>query len=776
MSGDLSLHFKKKVTPGTIDVHPTENAILVNYVVQTNVVGENRQQTLGDRKTAQKTIRIKTLHAKSNLSTLAQEIMDRCKLIHPSKQRDLEQLLFYLQQRQTGQGLSDREWLKRQIEGQKKEEESDDEPEGGQPSLANVDGYIEGLYEEVPDKVKSTRAVMELAKDPENMDVLVANDALMSALPRVLREDGRRSMDLTHNILYFFFCLSNFSQYHPLITAHKIGDMCLKTTDQELARYDLWMKDLAALESKSAQTPADAQLASELEREHRKLQAMLRKQDQLLFVSFHLLLNLAEDLNVEVKMVKRGVIRYLVGLLDRKTPELVILMLTFLKKLSIFKENKDEMVKNSGELLEKLDPLIPSAQLGIQTLALRLLLNLSHDAGFRATLVSKGTLGKFVALLHDKDFTLIGMQLLYQMSIDDNAKSMFSFTDTIPQILKLILESKPDRVNVELMALAINVSLNRRNAEVICEDSGLKFLMKRAFKTRDSLLFKMLRNLCTHNGAIKMMFLDYIDDMMHLLFKCAGKPELLVEILGILSNLTIPDFDFAKLAEAYDLLGFISSHLNSALALLSEDGGKGIGLTEDDDVTLEVINLLGTMAADESLGPMILKTTILQKLLDMMIAKEEDDEIILQIIFCTYQFLLLGDVRDVLINKTQVVSYLIDLLYDRNVEIRRMCDVCLDIISETSEEWALQIKQQKFQWHNSEWLQCMAQATEDDQEEDLQYASGFPDDPDLDPSYLNYSSAARRGAIISVADFSDSEEDFRGSMIIGGNSALLEGF
>lgn len=37
-------------------------------------------------------------------------------------------------------------------------------------------------------------------------------------------------------------------------------------------------------------------------------------------------------------------------------------------------------------------------------------------------------------------------------------------------------------------------------------------------------------------------------------------------------------------------------------------------------------------------------------------------------------------------------AYLIDLMQDKNVEIRKMCDSCLDIISQMQNEWAMRIK------------------------------------------------------------------------------------
>ena len=48
-------------------------------------------------------------------------------------------------------------------------------------------------------------------------------------------------------------------------------------------------------------------------------------------------------LQVERKMKKRGITKMLVSMLKRRSPELLLLVCAFLKKLSIFKENKDEM-------------------------------------------------------------------------------------------------------------------------------------------------------------------------------------------------------------------------------------------------------------------------------------------------------------------------------------------------------------------------------------------------------------------------------------------------
>lgn len=748
---------KKKITPGHIDVHPTENAVVVSYFVQTTFAGDDGTPVLSDKKPMQKIIRVKSLNQLSDLNSLAKEIVEKCKLIHPSRIKDVEQTLYYLQKRQKAEDNGSL-WPRKPMDDKQPDEDASN-PLDEVSSMDNMEQYIEGLYEEIPEKVSSTRHILQLARIPENMEALITNDSLISALSRVLREENKKSMELVTNIMYIFFCFSNFSAFHPVITVNKVGDMCLRITDQELNRYNIWVQDMAKLEARCSNNPENSAYMKELDHENRKFQTMLRKQDQLLFVCFHLLLNLAEDLNIEVKMVKRDIVRYLLILLDRKTPELLILAVTFLKKLSIFKENKDSMVKkqNSKDLLNKLHKILPSEHQGIQNLSLRLLLNLSHDKDFRAALVEHGFLHKMVDLLHNKNNLLLALQLTYQISIDDINRDAFSKTEAVPLLMKMILEYKGERVNIELMAIAINLATSSKNALMICD--GLKFLMRRALKTRDVLLLKMLRNVAFHEGDTKMLFLDYIDDLMHLLLKSLTIPDITVEVLGLLASLNIPDFDFAKLAETYGLLDLVQKRLEMAVSaaaaataaatagdMSSPKSGKKesaktgsvtgtgataqfaalegkTGLTEDDDTTLEIVNLLGTMSNDENIAPMVAKTEIISLLIDLMIAKEEDDEIILQIIYCIYQLLLHQTTRNILILQTQVVSYLIDLLYDRNIEIRKMCDVCLDIISEIDEEWVIKIKQQKFQWHNAEYLSLLAQGVassvyRDEDEED----------------------------------------------------------
>ena len=69
------------------------------------------------------------------------------------------------------------------------------------------------------------------------------------------------------------------------------------------------------------------------------------------------------------------------SMLDRNNPDLLFIVLNFLKKLSIFGENKIEM-KERG-LASKLTRFIPCNNQLLLQIALRLLFNLSFDVEIR---------------------------------------------------------------------------------------------------------------------------------------------------------------------------------------------------------------------------------------------------------------------------------------------------------------------------------------------------------------------------------------------------------
>lgn len=92
------------------------------------------------------------------------------------------------------------------------------------------------------------------------------------------------------------------------------------------------------------------ELQNQFRKEEKRLTVTVKKQEKVLFVTFHILLNLAEDLQVERELKEKGIVRQLMSMLERNNPDLLYIVLSFLKKLSVFGSNKDEMLE--GEVVK----------------------------------------------------------------------------------------------------------------------------------------------------------------------------------------------------------------------------------------------------------------------------------------------------------------------------------------------------------------------------------------------------------------------------------------
>ena len=319
---------------------------------------------------------LQSLNSSTEISALAREIINKCKLIHPSKGPEVEQLLYYLQNRkekipsvstdnedsatanEPGESLRVQSASLHRYSPVEIQKTTDADAKHGTAANINyLDDYIELLYEEVASKVKGSGLILQLARNPDNLEELSQNETLLGALSRVLREEWRVSIDLSTNIIYVFFCFSTFSQFHPIIARYKVGSLVMDIMEYEISRYKQCVderkrkmkssKDVAAAnevaanDSSSGDSSTASSASGNLTRAEKRFNAFVAKQDQALRVSIYLLLNLAEKTDVEEKMKRKGVVRMLVSLLERKyNVELLILVISFLKKLSCFASNK----------------------------------------------------------------------------------------------------------------------------------------------------------------------------------------------------------------------------------------------------------------------------------------------------------------------------------------------------------------------------------------------------------------------------------------------------
>ena len=72
---------------------------------------------------------------------------------------------------------------------------------------------------------------------------MLDHETLFGTVSRTLRDDYKKSIDLTLYLLNIFQAYSNFTQFHQFLSTTQIGDTTIKIIDHEIKRYVVRVKE-----------------------------------------------------------------------------------------------------------------------------------------------------------------------------------------------------------------------------------------------------------------------------------------------------------------------------------------------------------------------------------------------------------------------------------------------------------------------------------------------------------------------------------------------------
>jgi hypothetical protein len=104
MDPDEAKYMRTERKPGTLDVHPTLNAIVLNYEIEVQILGAKEHVIYGEKKNLKKIIELPMLNSRTDCYALAKEVVYQCDLIHHSRSSEVEQTIYYLKKRKLGHG------------------------------------------------------------------------------------------------------------------------------------------------------------------------------------------------------------------------------------------------------------------------------------------------------------------------------------------------------------------------------------------------------------------------------------------------------------------------------------------------------------------------------------------------------------------------------------------------------------------------------------------------------------------------------------------------
>eukprot|EP00745_Piridium_sociabile_P031125 TRINITY_DN51617_c0_g1_i1.p1 TRINITY_DN51617_c0_g1~~TRINITY_DN51617_c0_g1_i1.p1 ORF type:complete len:287 (+),score=39.69 TRINITY_DN51617_c0_g1_i1:83-862(+) len=198
---------------------------------------------------------------------------------------------------------------------------------------------------------------------------------------------------------------------------------------------------------------------------------------------------------------------------------------------------------------------------------------------------------------------------------------------------------------------------------------------------------------------------------------------LLVELLAILANICTDEVDWSALCGRQRggkgvLLDKIIEILEAGCDESTEAIASGTTL---DDLVLEAVRLIGTMAADAKCAEAFTTPECLNTLQDTLTAKQEDDEIVANLLFVFYCLLSHQMTRNAVLSGMDISLFLLDLLRDNNACVRHQASLCLSIVVDEDPTIFKKIRQLKFEVHNIEWSQTLTE----EHHEELMIASSL---------------------------------------------------
>jgi hypothetical protein len=474
---------QKRVKPGQLELNVEEQAIIAHYTTEVTTLGPDGVSLSTESKPGRKVIHVKGIHT-HDASSLAHEIVEKCKYIPNSKLREVEQLVDRLKfAKGSGTGGSGL-------------------PES---SIQEVETYMDMLYEEAPaTKVKGARHILKLALEPQYMEWLVEFDSLLSVLSRVCREEAKKSHDLAVAIVGSFYCFSYYNCFHGPLAQYDCGLVTLRVLDYESRRAVVRKQELEAKRGELAQAemtrPMTEEERKQFHQTERKYEAQMQKQNRLLQIALGTILNLSEDLQMERKFLQKKMVPLVVPLLGRNDDEVLRTCLTLIRKLSIFEENKNQLIEKG--IVEQIVPLCSKEDPRTVLLALRVLYNLSFDEPVRHTLAESGLLKTLVDLLKAPPFRQYVLKLLYHFTADDRCKNLMTYyEECMTMLLQLVVAFPEPLVGKELVALVVNLATHPLAATQMADNYLFVQVVQRVIGTRDAILCKVVRHVVSHDGA-----------------------------------------------------------------------------------------------------------------------------------------------------------------------------------------------------------------------------------------------------------------------------------
>lgn len=312
-------------------------------------------------------------------------------------------------------------------------------------SMRNLDESLELMYGSSEEKIMATKNILKFCTSFMNLENLKENDQMMSALSRMLADDSSSSTQLSFNLGKIFLSFSNFKRFHPILSSFRVGYLLMSILDLELKR-------IKHREQK--------QMQDDIVSTKRKAHALNSRHEGVLFVAFKVLENLSDDVSVLRKMVKKGLLNYLLILIEKNSQNCIHVILSLLSRCCIFKECCHEIVFGNFQTIDTLVKNLALSDRDIVKKTLNVIYNLSFDANCRQKMIEAKVGTKLIQHMKKSSTRKISILIIYNITVDNACRDSLLSNQLNHAIIQAVANRQNDSITNELSAVAINVRLH----------------------------------------------------------------------------------------------------------------------------------------------------------------------------------------------------------------------------------------------------------------------------------------------------------------------------
>lgn len=413
--------------PLGLSLHPIENVITFQYSIQraSGAKGSDEFETKELR------IKIPSITKDFDIHLLAQKILKAKRIIPPQWISQIEDYLVEIRNRNN---LNNSTTNQTNDEIERKEQE------------------IEQLYNAFYDmneekRILASHKLFELCLETENIQVIEKNYQLISVLSRILKDRENCSAQLLLYVIKVFAVLSGFEYLHPVLAEYQVGSSVL---------------DLFEIES-NAQMSEESHSAND------------RRKQIVACTCMCILLNLADDLVVRMKIMKRGIFAFLkTYIMQDQANRTKWMAVSLLYRLSIIGETS-EMLSDPAEtkLLQYLTSVLNENHICASEIIPRTLFNLSFNKKCREKMYEDKIQHSITKLFISHNISKPALQLIFNLSLDRTFHNQFDANhDLIQRLTYSIVNENGPNTSI-ISAILANLSILPRWAESLVTHIGL---------------------------------------------------------------------------------------------------------------------------------------------------------------------------------------------------------------------------------------------------------------------------------------------------------------